>query len=475
VEVVTTQPGIIALLPERVEDLRERRMFLGGMSDVTRAEIRQSAGGFIRIKKRADDVWIMQQPVNNARLNTARVMQILGRLDNVTAIRFIEDEEHPYGLAEGEVVASATLWTDAGGVRTLLLGGPAGDDTGEVYAACKETGLRCTVDDAILDLLSVKPDALRSRALFTIPHTDVASLVLRDGDRQLVLKRSGDEWSIVEPRHWRADDGIINAIVVGLTAIHIEEFFDNVHTNLAEFGLLETDRSIELSTGSEEAERLLIGRSTEDGKSMFVKFAGEKDPVLKAATAVIGSILSGHFGLPEDIDPQPPSPNNGEVPLWISPLRYCDRGMLRLKRSTVTSLQLSKPGVVAQEVRKSADGVWRVVSPEGGVMVEKVVAETLLAASDLRAARVEYRTGVGLSEYGLDHPGISLTFGFAAGNAEGISKTLSMGYLAGDEGMYAMIQGREVVFVLDTETAGRLMRSIVRSPTAGPSGESDAK
>jgi hypothetical protein len=96
------------------------------------------------------------------------------------------------------------------------------------------------------------------------------------------------------------------------------------------------------------------------------------------------------------------------------------------------------------------------------------LANLLFHVANLRALRIASHNPEGLERYGLDQNAVVLTLGLSG--EEGIQKNLRMGFRAGTEGVYAMIQGQDVVFVMDDGIFRNLTMPLVQMkiPAATP-------
>jgi hypothetical protein len=94
-----------------------------------------------------------------------------------------------------------------------------------------------------------------------------------------------------------------------------------------------------------------------------------------------------------------------------------------------------------------------------------VVDDVLLLTANLRALRIESDNPKTLVACGLDKPGRILSLGLTG--ETGIQKSILMGFRAKTDGVYAMIQGEDVVFVLENGVMERLTRALTR-PGAPP-------
>jgi hypothetical protein len=139
------------------------------------------------------------------------------------------------------------------------------------------------------------------------------------------------------------------------------------------------------------------------------------------------------------------------------PLSFRDRTLLAVPPDDVVRIVSIRNGA-SQTVLRESDGRWAPAPGQTGRVDEAAVADILFATADLRAVSLENRDMGQKAAYGLEPPSAVLTLGLA-GEA-GIRKTVYLGFRARTVGLYAMIQGHDVVFVLDPSTADALSRNL---------------
>jgi hypothetical protein len=467
-EIVVTSTNILAVIPSTVEQLRERKILHGDIARVSRLEIEHADGGFIRIEKQHGQ-WVMGQPVKNARLNGRTILALLRRLYELHAKGFVPAAEGVV-VDDKQALIRVAVWLGGDDAsQRLLLSGPTIEGGDLAHARLAGSEHVCVVDGEIVKALQVKANDLRERTLFAVAPGDIKFVKLNEGERTLALQRSiSDGWAIVEPTHWKASDELVAELLARVTALEVSEFIDGGETNLAAFGLAEPDRGIRVATtlppgpaadggdsddvADKAGRELFIGGFTPKGH--YAKFSDESS-VLLIAGELLPDILAGSYdGVPGG--------NGSDVSVagrqpWINPLVYSDRVMLRLPPASVVSVSLAKYG--REQVVRRADADWQAVAPSTGVVARTVVLDALEIISSLQAVRVEYQEHRDLAAYGLDEPDITLAFGLREG--EGIAKTLAIGFRAKTDGVYAMIRGQDVVFVLPRAVALKLTRNLV--------------
>jgi hypothetical protein len=135
-----------------------------------------------------------------------------------------------------------------------------------------------------------------------------------------------------------------------------------------------------------------------------------------------------------------------------------DCRMLDFSSDQVRRVTLARNGR-EETVSVGSDGSWLPDSPPDGQLRKGAIPELLILASSLRAERIESMNATNVLAYGIDESSTRVTFGLTG--ASGILKTVLIGGPCGTNGVYSMIQGQDVVFVLNKERAQALSRPLV--------------
>jgi hypothetical protein len=143
------------------------------------------------------------------------------------------------------------------------------------------------------------------------------------------------------------------------------------------------------------------------------------------------------------------------------PLVYRDRTVLAVPVTSVKRISLTRADG-KQEIALGEAGDWMPSVPATNTVNRKVVEDILFHAANMRALRIESHNPDSLAAYGLERPAFVLTLGLAG--EQGIQKSLMLGFRAKTDGIYAMVQGQDVVFVLSNELVDELMRDISSPP-----------
>ena len=478
-DVLATSTNLLEAIPASPDDLRERRLLHGDPPSVKRMEIGWAAGGFVQMAKK-DGLWRMSQPVKNARLDGAAVGRLLSALFELRALRFLPGvDAQQSGLDEAQAAVRITAWAgeDRGGQK-VLLGREIQDRAGEIYAKSGDEDLACAVRKDILDVLTFKPADLRDRMVFPWASGEIGALRFQDGERKLEFALGPAGWQLVEPKSLRTDDAVMEELLGVLSGLKVQNFVDMPEGNPAALGLQDGGRGIELFPVLPEAggaadrkgsgRLVLLGKQTDDGSGVYARLGDEPQAAI-LPVAPLRRVLEARYASLGTLEDRGAPPGSNDVEQarsrWIDPLTYCDRVVLEFDPAAINSLTLAKTGE-EQAACLDENGKWQAVGAVTGTVANATVKETLAVAARLKALRIEGRHASSPAAFGLDAPQARLSFGFSEG--KGIRKTLLFGFLAGADGVYAMIQGQDIVFVLPRKAVGALLRDLVATDAREP-------
>ena len=471
-DVISTSRAFLDAVPKTVVGLRDRNILRGDASLTARVEIHRPGTGFIRLNH-AGGAWHLQQPAQTP-ADGGRVAQMLDALYSLAVEEFVWDPPSdalvdeaapvavdadpesrlaPYGLGDDEALVRVKVWTTGEDVgRELVIGRETGESNRLVFAKTRDRESICTIDREILDIFSVSVNDLRNPVLFPVSARDVRYACFEEGDRKLVLEwqpRGG--WMVSEPVQWRADDGIVSELVGRLARLRAQRFLSGGGTNWAGANQGEAAAVIQLLAarpaaaaegtnggdpgGAAGQNRLLVGGADAETDSLLARFEG-------------GDVVAV-------IDAEAIWPEGGVL---TDPLVYRDRTMLAVDAANVIRVAL-RTADGEQIVSRNEQGEWTAASPAGARLMPDVVKDVLFRVANLRSLRIEEHDPKNLAAYGLQAPTTVLTLGLSGD--EGIQKSILLGFRAKTDGIYAMVQGQDVVFVLGTSEVRHLTRSLV--------------
>ncbi|MDP6524543.1 MAG: DUF4340 domain-containing protein [Kiritimatiellia bacterium] len=480
-EVVAVPKVLLSVIPAGAEVLRDRALFHGDVARTSRLEIQSAETGFIQLLRNADG-WSIQQPIST-RADTGRIEEMLDTLFSSVAREFVwdppvedtgnvitpmaatevtaESRIEPYGLGEDESVRVA-VWINGNEVgEELLLGKPLAENEELVYAKKKDADSIYGVHKELLNAFSVSVNDMRERTVFKLEPERVGYFAVEKDDHKVVLvKKPETGWWIVEPLQAPADNHVVSDAIGKLTRWEASAFVEGEATDLAAFGLAPPAWSIQLGGESplsgapvtdeepkedapppreaevEVPEKLYISLPVEDRKIVYASYAGSAT-VLEMPVAMVEDVR---------MDPQ-------------NALVFRDRTMLAVPVDNVVRLTLTR-GDKEQTVSRDEKGAWTKTASPDEMAAAKVIDDALFMVANLRALRIEAQDIADLAIYGLDPPGVMLTLGLTGD--EGIQKSVLIGNSAGMDGVYAMVKGQDILFVLP----GGLVKALTRDITA---------
>ncbi|MDA0577614.1 MAG: DUF4340 domain-containing protein [Verrucomicrobia bacterium] len=479
-DVIATAKVLGQLVPTSVNALRDARILSGTPERVSRIELHRAGRSFVRLA-RQDGIWLLRQPVEG-RADAGLVQALIDQLFTLRAETFVTDgaQELPlqpaiaapppagvpdgvplveadprlekYGLAEDEAAARIQVWMDGDLVAyELVIGKPAGEADGSVYAARRDVDAIYTIQAAQLDWLTVSEEVLRERDVFGLAPSAITSVRLRQGERKLELARdTTGVWSMVDPWQGAADQQAVSDLMQGVMQWQTEAFVDGPETNAALHALTNIFCTLWLGTARVAAGVIDPTVRAWDGDGDSLRIA--------RVTGVVQTVYARFDSSPELLRLSPIALQAlGTDPL--DPLLYRDRIMLSVPADDVQRMTLTK-GAITQTVTR-VDGPWR-ATPETNEVARAVIEDTLFFVSNLRALRAVAINSTNAAAYGLDGGATTLTLGLKG--EQGILKTIVLGAPAGAEGRYAMVKGQDVVFTLTNAVVELLARNLYAPP-----------
>lgn len=493
-DVMATPRDFLALLPQDAEALRDRTLLHGDPAGAARLEIRRAGAGFVQLA-RQEGQWMIQQPFA-ARADAGRVGELMAALYGLRAEHFVwdppaagaaspaaaaggdresESRLATYGLTADAAALSVRVWgeNDQTG-RELLIGRAAGETNNLVYARVSDSPSVYAVTNAILAALDVNGKSLRDRYLFPFEPAGVACLSIDERGRKVVLRRVAEGWLFDEPALWRADRTVVEETVRRIVRLTASGYLEGAEAQAATAALEKPAFTLQVLSAAQPAEapasapavaaaavpaaptekpapapwRLRVAAPEAGRETVYAAFEGA-DVVAVVPVAEIRA-LGEHPG---------------------DPLLYHDRTVLAVSPERVRRLAVVRGGG-EQSVERGPQDAWVVPGSNGLQVAEGAVDDVLLRLAGLRALRVESYDPARLASFGLEQPAATLRIGLTAG--EGIQKSLHFGFKARTDGVYSMIQGQDVVFVLSTGVVSVLTRDLVQpapaagAPSAGP-------
>ncbi|MDA0323362.1 MAG: DUF4340 domain-containing protein [Verrucomicrobia bacterium] len=465
-DVLAVATNLLNVIPAGLEALRDRTVLSGDPSDVVRFEVERVGGSFLRLVK-LDGRWAIQQPIQ-ARADGPSVDEILEQLFSAQVIDFVRDfsaasgagataseDRAAFGLGDGEAVLQVTVWQnrDEAG-QVVVVGDASSAESATRYASIAGQRMVFTVSSAVFDpVIQLGVHELRDHLVYALDPGQIAGVTFSEGEYKLALGRTEDGWRVVEPAQWTADRKLCERVIQEIATLGVSSYEVDSTTNLVEFGLDPAELSVDLvltNRGVSSAPiaaappTLRFGKRREDGDVAYARFDGDS----QLCTIDVSSLW-----------PLIASAREETAQRFADPLHYFDRVMLSLDPQSVRGLQIHQEKGLQQSVIRAEDNTWSVQTPAKGTVRQEAVDDILIALAELRALRIEALDPENLAVFGLDQSPLVLTVELT--ESAGIQRRLILGFRSRLDGVFAMLQGQDLVFVLPVEMAATIGSNLV--------------
>ncbi|MDD5484125.1 MAG: DUF4340 domain-containing protein [Kiritimatiellae bacterium] len=450
--VVATATNLLGIIPRSLADIRDTRLLSGAPAYVKKLEIKSRKQPLILIVKEGPE-WILRKPVT-ARADWLKITELLDSIFNTQIAQYVTDtmtDPALYGLGDDESVLQVGVWQDENENGEYLLFGKQTGQKGELVYACQRgQNSVFAVKAETLAALAVTLGGIRDSRLFFMPPDLFSAIRIEEDNNILLLSRDDhSDWQIVEPKKCKADNKIVETLIARLNSLRIEMFLSG--TNL-DARLQNPAKTISVSdapvppvasnavppAAAEPAgttRTLLLSAPLQGRECVFGRFADEDEAYHLSASAV--------------------------ATISLNPLAYRDSAVLSVDPAAVTRIALRKNNREQIVVRENS-GAWKAAQTPDALVKQKAIRDLLVATANLRAVRFEHFEGSAPAGiYGLQPAAQTLTLSMSG--KEGISKTLLLGGNAEDGGVYAMLQGQEIIFVLNAKLVDLLLRDLLRT------------
>lgn len=460
-EVIATSTNLMDIIPRAVADLRDTRLLPGAPAYVKGIEIKRLGGPLIEVVREGSE-WIVRKPIV-ARADWLKLTGLLEQLFNLQVQQFVAErmaDPAVYGLSDDEAILQINIWQDdeKDGVK-LCFSGRANEKGDLIYAAYRGTGAVFAVQKSFVDDLKVGVGDLRDSRLYFMTADTIAFIRIEEGEKTLQLQKSAvGDWQISEPAQWKADNRIVEDLINRLNTLRIEGFLND--TNLPALGLEPPARLVRVANAIPVA-----GVATQNLSGAAMPSAPVLPPIVAPSigrTLLMSRTLPGKeyiYAKFEDEDRIYRLSVAAAATLALDPIAYRDTVVLAMDPAAVTKITLRKKNV-EQTATREGTGPWVAAAPSGGTPNPAAIAALLECMTALRVVRFERSERNDLGVYGLKYPCGSLTFSLSG--QEGIQKTLVFGEASEDMGVYAKVQGQDVVFILPKSLADQLLQNIIR-------------
>jgi hypothetical protein len=414
-DIFTISASLLEIAPLKAGQLRDRVLFPVDIPGIRQLEVR-GLGGFVQLLKDSKNGWQLQQPIS-APANFTEVSAYLERLHGLRIEEFVADNVSDfsvYGL-QGE-----TQQISLGGVddisRMLVLGDEIPDRPGLVYARRADDTSVFALNKEVLDMLSLDPADFRDRSVLPLAVKEISSISISHGSESLELfSDDAGQWVVRKPVSWAAD---LHAVMTML------QMWD--HAVVVEFDDSGSDEEVEWTFEFGSAglgQTNVIHVLPRDGRLDGIRIKrGENNALCQLNLQLI----------PDELG---------------NPLSYKDRLVWNLDVDEIQKVSMIREDAAGLAIERLEDGSFAPFGTNANLVVDASALERVLDKL-IQVTATSYVTynPRDLTSYGLDVPVLSLHVGLSGTNQLG--RVLLIGEET-DGGHYAMVQGRDVIFLLD--------------------------
>ena len=263
-------------------------------TDIQRIELRSPTRDIV-VDRAKDGTWRITQPID-APADRATVDGVAGAIANLE----IADtaEEHPADLAPFGLAKPAVTVTVTAKDRRVLPAISVGKQTpigSQAFIKSADKPAVMLVEAGFPTMVEKSVNDLRSRALIALKPADIRRIVIARGNGGVTLEmeRKGDNWTIVKPTPYAADQVAAQQFLDAVTAAQVTEFTEDHPADLSKYGIANPSLTVELYGGKNNAEESLrFGFNVPEAykNAIYVRRGeGADQPVCTVANMVFNS------------------------------------------------------------------------------------------------------------------------------------------------------------------------------------------
>lgn len=269
-------------------------------------------------------------------------------------------------------------------------------------------------------------DAEKKDKVFTVEADKIDEIAVKsESGERTTLKKTGNDWQIVQPVGAKPDDAEVSGLTSNLSRLEIQRVIDENASDLSAYGL--EPARVEVSFKADGKQQAIhIGQKTPPGTDLYARLPDQKKVFL------ISSYLDSTF-------------NRTTFDLR-------DKAALKLDRDKIDAVEIV---TADRQLRVTkADSEWRLTAPVAGRADYSTVEGLIGRLGTLQMKSLAAAEPADLTAYGLDKPDVTVKIGTGSSQA-----TIVFGKKAESGDIYAKDLARPAVFTVESSLLDELKKT----------------
>ena len=257
----------------------------------------------------------------------------------------------------------------------------------------------------------------KKKTLFEFKPDDATEVSLVYPDREITLKKSGEDWRLTKPMDVAADAVTVKNLVNAIAECEVKKELTDASADLAPYGLDKPFVSVTVKLKDKELPAILVGKNTPVGFSTYLQRADDK------------KIRLTNSAFRSGMDKQ------------LKDLR--DKTIINFEDNDVHTVELHGDGKDIRLTQK--DDNWSVEQPGPYAADTATVRSFLSTVRSMRAVDFPTDQPTDLAPYGLDQPRLTVSLFLGKDKTE---RTLLLGKETDKKEVYVQERGRPTVYTV---------------------------
>ena len=251
--------------PASYEEEAKDKVFAVDSDSIREIRIRSESGETTSIEKGGTGTpWKLTAPLE-ATADSAEVTSIVTNLASLEIQRVVDESPEDlslFGLTNPRINVAYKSEDDD---FTILLIGEKTPTGTDLYAKLPEEKRVFLISGFLETTFNRTPFHLRDKTILEIDTQAVDRLEVSSTDTTIEVIKTGGRWKLTKPLVARADYGTVQGLLGRLSTAQMQSIAANSPEDLTEYGLVESDVTVTLGTGSSVA-KLSFGTRTGDSE-----------------------------------------------------------------------------------------------------------------------------------------------------------------------------------------------------------------